>query len=94
MFADLGQLGVPPPPQADAVLPRTVASTTGNVAIAARPMKARRVVSTASDFFAVASGFESSRSGRELSAIGQPAIRHRPNLFSAKPHTFNGLTQT
>jgi hypothetical protein len=92
MFADAGQLGVLVPPQADAVRPRTVASTTGNAAMAARPMKARRCVSTA-DFCAV-SGFESSCSGRELSAMCQPAVRLRPELFSAKPSTTNDLTQT
>ena len=57
MCADAGQLAVPPPPppQADADLPRTVASTTGKAAMAARPMKARRCVSTRSAVFAATS---------------------------------------
>jgi hypothetical protein len=72
MVADAGQLTVP---WAWTLRPRTVASTTGSAAIAARPMNARRSVSTEPDCGAVGSGFESSRFGRELSAIRQPAVR-------------------
>lgn len=91
ILADAGQLAVPG--AAKTVRPRTVASTTGSAAIAARPMKARRCVST-SDFCVDASDFESSRSGRVLSAIGQPAVRLHPGPVSAKPRITNGLTRT
>ena len=57
MVADAGQLTVP---WAWTLRPRTVASTTGSAAIAARPMNARRSVSTEPDCGAVGSGVESS----------------------------------
>ena len=57
MFAEAGQLAVP---EANTVLPRTVASTTGNAASAARPKKMRRSISTFSS--AGTTAFGSSRS--------------------------------
>ena len=67
MFADAGQLAVPV--CANTVLPRTVARTMGSAAMAARPMNTRRSLSTASLVRGDESDVESSRSGRELSAI-------------------------
>ena len=80
MVADAGQLTAP---CAWTLRPRTVASTTGSAAIAARPMNARRSVLTEFSGVAVGSGVESSRFGRELSAIRQPAVcrRLRRNLL-------------
>src|SRR5437867_10928561 len=73
VVAELGQLAVPA--LANTVLPRTVASTTGSPAMAARRRNLRRsslTSSTDEDFS------ERSRSGRELSAIRIPATPCRP----------------
>jgi hypothetical protein len=73
-LSEAAQLAEPPP--ANTVRPRTVASTTGSPASAARRRNFRRSSSLTSSIDE--DDAERSRSGRVLSAIRVPTTRSRP----------------